>query len=340
MTKKTKNLFSKMQGILRKGSAKKLWTLLLTLLAIVNCDNKAFAQVGNKGFLWVVPIDSSALPLGNPLTGNTELNNIFKEHYVEDYYYLDYFFLEATSNYEFVYEIRLEDDYLSDKLCKALSRGTDFFEVVTKPYVCIFTDTCYGYIFLHLINSSALPCSPTRSCNEELNAILELYDIPWYELVFPGTQYCYTFLTCKHTVYLDLYHDLLSLNHLFDDVELGLSGCFIPDKNNTPDAKMHVHFVEAHIDYLLNKNYGPCDVGISNPEQESVIVSPNPAQDYITISGVFPQKITLYDWQGKMIFTKTDHSNRIDLSYLQRGLYFLHIFSDTGAVFFQKIIKE
>jgi len=33
-------------------------------------------------------------------------------------------------------------------------------------------------------------------------------------------------------------------------------------------------------------------------------------------------------------------SSKIDLSYLQRGLYFLHIFSDTGAVFFQKIIKE
>ena len=73
---------------------------------------------------------------------------------------------------------------------------------------------------------------------------------------------------------------------------------------------------------------------------DNYVVGPNPVQDYVAISGIYPQKITLYDTQGRILLTKTDSFNKIDMSHLSKGLYFLHIISDKGTVYVEKLIKQ
>lgn len=61
-------------------------------------------------------------------------------------------------------------------------------------------------------------------------------------------------------------------------------------------------------------------------EQEKVSIYPNPTADYITInisSKVKLQDVSIYDVSGKLVSQKTVNGNRIDLSFLLKGVYLL-----------------
>ena len=295
----------------------------LTAILFLCCSNIATAQISNcKGFLWVVPIDPSALPLGDPLTGNAKLNQIFTEYYVEEYLFLRSVYLEDIDSNEPIYEIRMKEGYLylEDELCHLLQDSCNtLFKIVLKPYLLH-----QGVLSLHPIDPSVAPCSPTRSCNEQINTILDRYIIVSYQQnSWDNLIYVY----CHYANLLNLYYDLLPLTYLLNEVTLMYNSCLYLDKGSISPSGILFH--------------DPCAVSVSdNPKLDFVIVSPNPAYDHLTISGIFPQKITLYDWQGKEVLAKTDRSNKIDVSHLQRGLYFLYIISDTGTTYVQKIIKE
>ena len=97
-------------------------------------------------------------------------------------------------------------------------------------------------------------------------------------------------------------------------------------------------------------NYGKIhldDISISDGElsvpsshTDYYSIAPNPVHDFATISGISPQQLTLYDCQGKVVLTQSNHSNVVDMSQLPQGLYFLHIISDSGKVVVQKVIKQ
>ena len=81
------------------------------ILLLFCCSNIVTAQPPFKGILWVVPSDPSALPINNTITGNAELNKLFKDFHVTTYYFLDSLALAFPEKIKPVYEIRLKEEY-------------------------------------------------------------------------------------------------------------------------------------------------------------------------------------------------------------------------------------
>jgi len=90
---------------------------------------------------------------------------------------------------------------------------------------------------------------------------------------------------------------------------------------------------------IINSMPNDCLLSITNRIGEIPIISPNPAHDFLTITGINPQLITLYDGKGKKIFSTSDYTDKIDISLLPNGFYFLHIVAVNGVIHVEKIIK-
>ena len=300
-------------------------TILLILSGLLSSCNIATAQSVFKGILWVVPIDSSALPINGTTTGNEDLNRIFEKFHVEKYYFLDSLAIGLNENVEIIYEIQMNEEFahlewnLNQELFYCYQMRENLFKYVGRPY---YYDPQYGYfntILIPYFDPSVLPCSPISSCNEQLNAILENYNILNYFLdyfVFHGdTIIKLIVISCEYPEVVMLYKELISLKPMVENFGISLANMIMPD-----------------ISY-------PCEyIGISSENSPPLIVYPNPATDYIDISGISPQIITLYDLQGRIVLSKTN-TNYIEIGHLPKGLYFLHIFSDKGDFFAQKLNK-
>jgi Glycine rich protein/Secretion system C-terminal sorting domain/Bacterial Ig domain len=72
-----------------------------------------------------------------------------------------------------------------------------------------------------------------------------------------------------------------------------------------------------------------------------VIIYPNPAQNYIHVSGVI-KYLQVFDAGGKKLYETTiaTGSLDIDISSLSRGIYFVHLKDGAGKIQIQKIIKN
>ena len=265
------------------------------------------ANAQNPYKLWVSVKDSSALPINNIITRNAELNKIFEDYHVAKYNFLDVF--NSSYGEKAVYEIHLKKEYAhwGNSLIARLEY-LKVFDFICTP--CLnHGEQCVTLIYFEAIDTSLFPCSSTRSCNDKMNAILARHNILSYE-----SDQWFPYITIRYSADnpANLYKDLLSLNNL---LKYTLIDCFY-------NKKLFI---------------------LSTTEFEAmppVVVSPNPVRDYITISGIEPQTITLYDAIGRIVFTQTDYSDRIDVSHLSQGLYFLHIISGKGTVFTKKILKQ
>lgn len=81
----------------------------------------------------------------------------------------------------------------------------------------------------------------------------------------------------------------------------------------------------------------------STIEKESILFSiqPNPFSDYVEISTANTEnlEIEIFDISGQLVHRSLSNQNRIDLSHLKKGIYFLSIISPT-ATETAKIIKR
>ena len=83
-------------------------------------------------------------------------------------------------------------------------------------------------------------------------------------------------------------------------------------------------------------------IPVFNKGQSALQISPNPAKNYFTISGLQqPGLVTLIDANGKNIMTnKTNGStSKIDISFIAAGLYFVR-FSDGKNIVFKKLVVQ
>ena len=295
----------KATGFTKRALVVPLCLVLLSLFLQANAQNPYR--------IWVSPKDSSALPINNTVTGNAELNKIFEDYHIEKYNFLDILDLgydEKTA----IYEIHLKKEYAhwGNSLTARLNY-LKVFDLICTP--CLnYGGQCASLIHFEAIDNSLLPCSPTRSCNDKMNAILARHNVLSYEQSFPYSQSLSEVITISYYADnpINLYNDLLSLNDL-------------------------LQYLFLDCDYNANLFI------LSTTEFEtmsSVVVSPNPVQDYMSISGVDPQWITLYDAIGRIVFTQTNCLDKIDMSYFPKGLYLLHIISDKGIVYTKKLIKQ
>ncbi len=100
--------------------------------------------------------------------------------------------------------------------------------------------------------------------------------------------------------------------------------------NWVQSAKVQFHYSSININ------------SIRNIETQDISISPNPATNYFYINTA--SKITnieIYDISGKKVKSLTlNESNKIDISELKNGLYFVRITDNKNVSFTKKIIKH
>lgn len=88
----------------------------------------------------------------------------------------------------------------------------------------------------------------------------------------------------------------------------------------------------------IAQNVSPCTNVIDNSPLEGIRVFPNPAGDVLNFSLFKKTSIRMMDVNGKMILRgELKDGDKVDISILSKGIYFLYFDKDTEAV---KIIKE
>ena len=85
----------------------------------------------------------------------------------------------------------------------------------------------------------------------------------------------------------------------------------------------------------------------STPEMTSVerpfTLYPNPVKDQLNLTfteGTKPESLNLFDLQGRIVGTKCNGLESIDMSALSAGVYMLRITMKDGASYYEKVIKE
>jgi len=122
-----------------------------------------------------------------------------------------------------------------------------------------------------------------------------------------------------------------------------------------PEAAAHSHIAIRYKTVVNWLDVKFDDIGISGNStvgiaptpllQSDVVCYPNPAQDFVFVSnhGTAPSEVKLFNMHGKMINTNilaaSSAPQRIDISSLQPGIYFIQTIVD-GNVVLKKIIKE
>lgn len=104
--------------------------------------------------------------------------------------------------------------------------------------------------------------------------------------------------------------------------------------------------------FLISEGFGDttavinwcATTGINEIDDESFIVYPNPAEDYLIISGslmTFPTEIDIYNATGQLVLDKSTAGNsfeKIDVSHFSPGIYFL-VFSGQQQIKRIKFLK-
>lgn len=296
----------------------------------------AYSQVVHTGVIWVVPNRADAFPVNGNRTGNFGLNIAFDNFHVIQYSFLDSLYINGLLYKQPIYEIRLQNEFAEyefqfSEIVHYCFDG--FFSDIALPYYNPvplegpINSTDNGRIILDFENPnfdySLLPASNTSSYNPQINNILNHYDINYYiytpfVLNSGDTILRFIDISCKYEDALPLYYDLLNVNNLYDNICVT---SFIPFSD-------------------IGFNCGSYS-GISDEKESSLTIFPNPAQDEITISGVEPESVILYDMMGKMVVSKFDpETNKIDISQLPGGFYVIKITSNDGKCYTGKIVKQ
>lgn len=124
------------------------------------------------------------------------------------------------------------------------------------------------------------------------------------------------------------------------DSELAGSCAILHDKNN--DGAMDITFIDEEADVvILYSNTLLLDVN-EETYLNNLFVYPNPVQDILTIvnnSGTQISSIKLYDVLGRQVLNGKVNMEKVDVSYLNRGIFFVEIETDQGVIT-KKIVKK
>jgi len=85
-----------------------------------------------------------------------------------------------------------------------------------------------------------------------------------------------------------------------------------------------------------------CSLGLETFLENKIILYPNPAKETLFIENNSTYKLIylkIYDITGKLVLHQDFQNNKIDISNLKTGLFFISIITDNGSLF-KKFIKE
>jgi hypothetical protein len=288
--------------------------IILAHLVFILALSSSIAQQVSDGYIWVAVSDSSALPTSTNRTDNTELNAIFEKYEVTDYFYrFNYPFWGGDDSlihlqvYEIHYDNISDDEnqnqYSEARFFSELLNTGLFYHVFNFPY------EENGYLLAYFIDSSAMPISNTRSANDDVNMVLEEYDISSYEINPLPIRYIQNciIISCSCNI-IDLCVRLSELDAIFTKFEIG--------------------------------SFGYPTVSIAEYKQKKINIYPNPFSGYIHIDYDDIRSIEIFNTIGILLYSQHDrYFNQIDLSFLPVGLYILKSQTINNEIFYNKIMK-
>jgi predicted GH43/DUF377 family glycosyl hydrolase len=134
------------------------------------------------------------------------------------------------------------------------------------------------------------------------------------------------------------------INPLFDtytephNPDSDLGGPWAPDVIFNDNTQQYMMWYEAHggdFDYGFSLATAPIDFSFTDEilNNSSLIVYPNPVENYLSISGCNNNslcQIRIFNALGEQVFISNKFNNqRIDVTYLQPGLYFIEVKFET-----------
>jgi len=96
------------------------------------------------------------------------------------------------------------------------------------------------------------------------------------------------------------------------------------------------------IDYVRIYQENPLNIEntINSQNAKAVKIYPNPVKNEINLTSKEPiVKLKLYDFQGKLILEKSNNTDRIDVSSLNSGVYFIEAVTNNKKSLQKVIIK-
>lgn len=82
-------------------------------------------------------------------------------------------------------------------------------------------------------------------------------------------------------------------------------------------------------------------VGLGDFQEQTISIYPNPATDFIKISGVKEiENVSIYSVSGQQVWSLNSRTDNIDISDLQQGLYFIHVLTNDGQEISSRFVKK
>jgi hypothetical protein len=108
--------------------------------------------------------------------------------------------------------------------------------------------------------------------------------------------------------------------------------------NLIPSSADTCYFTET---FSVNLNLGNT-VGLESYTNNLFTVFPNPANDFVHLSGVdfIPSEISLTDISGRLILLNSSNNNTISTANVPGGMYFLQVKDQSGRVHQLKIVVK
>jgi hypothetical protein len=124
------------------------------------------------------------------------------------------------------------------------------------------------------------------------------------------------------------------------------SGRIVPcesNKGQTIESISYHQTINSQISQEILKIKGQKEIEALNSnktDKNMIAVSPNPANNVLFIDGLaFPALVSVFDMSGNKILSFNLNENRIDITDLAQGLYFIKFFTPEGNIV-RKFVKE
>jgi hypothetical protein len=105
-----------------------------------------------------------------------------------------------------------------------------------------------------------------------------------------------------------------------------------------PNNSMNLQTLDLNI--IPQEKSEKTSIQTSNLDETLITVSPNPSINNLYIDGLVNSTlVTVYDLSGKIVLSKQLNGNQLDISMLEKGLYFIKLNTEEGRVV-RKFVKE
>jgi len=114
-------------------------------------------------------------------------------------------------------------------------------------------------------------------------------------------------------------------------------GCYYQTSSKNAISLSEIENIKE--EYGLSEIYFVNDQGVELIKHDEICLYPNPVINYLYVNGVCDFKATIFDINGKSVLSEMELDNKVDVSNLMQGIYYIKIEKDNINLV-KKFIKK